>query len=193
MTTPQHDAASEALAMKLISTVEALVEPGRGPQPGGPWDAIAAPYRVPPTLAALWQWSHQEVTNGLFLLASAVLPGFPHDEDSLMAAVSNVQLRSPHDAASPREDWPADWLSVGDTGGGDVLVVDGDGGAWLWSSNIDVEPVLVHPSFDGWLRELGQAIDAGRFVITRDDAQHSVVVDGAWVYDLHDYGWAKVP
>ncbi len=193
MSKPNSDAASEALAMKLLSTVETLVEPGRGPRPGGAWDPIAAPYRVPPTLAALWNWCHQEVTNGLFLLASAVLPGFPPEEGSLMAAVSNVQLRAPHDAASAREDWPSDWLIVGDTGTGDVLVVDGDGGAWLWSSNIDVEPVLVHASFDRWLSELGRAIDGGRFVITRDEARHAVVVDDAWLYDLHDYGWAKVP
>ena len=73
---------------------------------------------------------------------------------------------------------------------GDDLVVDGEGAVWVWSSAVDSEPVVVHPSFDRWVHDLGKAMDEGRFTITRDASQRRVVVDGAWVYDLDDYGWA---
>lgn len=183
---------SEALAMKLLATVESLAERDRAPRPGGAIPDFPAPLRVPPTLAALWGWCDGEETQGLFLLAHAVLDGFPHDERALESQVSNMALVSPQNAVRDWDFWPADWLSIGDNGTGDALVIDGEGAVWVWSSEVDTEPVVVHPSFDRWMHELGKAIDEGRFTITRDASQRRVVLDGAWVYDLDDYGWAPV-
>lgn len=180
---------SERLTMNLLTTVEAMAEPGRAPRPPVPIPELPAPLRAPETLTALWSWCGGEQTSGLFLLAHALLDGFPHDEGSLEHATSNMSLVSPEHAVPGWDHEPADWLKVGDDGAGDCLVVDGDGAVWVWSSDVDVEPVQVHPSFDRWMRALGEAIEQGRVRVSSEAGRRLVLVDEAWVYDLDDYGW----
>lgn len=183
--------ASEALAMKLLSTVESFVDAARAPRPAVARAEFAAPLRVPPTLAALWEWCDGEQTPGLFRLAHALLSGFPHEEGALEHAVSNMELCAPQNAVRDYG-WPPDWLCIGDNGTGGSLVVDGEGAVWLWSSNVDIEPIDVHASFEQWMQDLGRAIEQGRFAFTCDASHRRIVVDDTWFYDLDDYGWWPV-
>lgn len=181
------------VAMRLIGHVETFSERGlRPPHPVA--QTFPAPYRVPETLAALWEWCGGERvdTPGLFTLAHPLLRGFPHaDESSTANGLWRMWLEDPEtiawnleNAGTPGNDdvgrWGADWLRIAEDGVGGCLAVDAEGSVVIWRSDVDTEPELVHESFDRWMNEVADALDHGRVAIAKDDDGADVVTSGEW-------------
>lgn len=186
--------------MKLVEALESFTESGLRPPPARK-PTFPEPLRVPPTLAALWEWCAGERDHGLFLLAHPLVAGFPHDDDDddLSRSLSNMELSDPETVAwnltnwpSVARGWPEDWLPIGTDGVGNDLVVDAEGSVWIWSSDIDDEPVLIHASFEQWMSELCHALDDGKLVIQREEYGDRIVYANEWSYERHGDGWERV-
>lgn len=176
------------IAMQLIEHIEKLAESGLRP-PHPTTTTFAAPYRVPATLAALWEWCAGESADhpGLFTLAHPLIPGFPHGDDAnSVHGLWRMWLEDPETIAwnltngGALDRWGEDWLQIAVNGLGGCLAVDAEGSIFVWSSDVDVEPVLVHRSFDRWMHELSDALAARRVAITKDDEGTDVVRSGQW-------------